>query len=273
MNLEIYRHLWGVDDAWEIAVPRFKARGYVGLETWLRTAEDRARIAPLLKAHDLKLIAQVISGADDHSVAGHLQSFEQQLEECADLKPEFVNVHAGEDWWNDVDTERFFKRALEIAEASGIAAAFETHRGRSMYTPWRTMWLLERFPTLRLACDFSHWVTVCERLLHDQGAAIAAAARACIHIHARVGHAQGPQVPDPRDPYWKENLETHESWWDQIWAAQKARGDQVTTLTPEFGPPDYLNVHPFTREPLANLEEVCDWMADRQRERFKASLG
>jgi hypothetical protein len=270
MKLEIYRHLWGVEDAWEIAVPRFKAQGYVGLESWLPAPEDRARIAPLLKAHDLKLIAQIITGSDNHSVAGHLQSLEKQLEESLALNPELVNIHGGMDCWNDVDTVEFFKRALEITKASGVTAAFETHRGRSMYTPWRTLWLLERFADLRLACDFSHWVNVCERLLQDQGAAITAAAQACIHIHARVGHPQGPQVPDPRDPYWKECVETHESWWDQVWAAQKARGDQISTLTPEFGPPDYLNVHPFTREPLANLEEVCDWMADRQRERFQS---
>ncbi len=268
MKLEIYRHLWGVEDAWEIAVPRFKARGYVGLETWLPTSEDRARLAPLLKAHDMKLIAQICTGADDYSVEGHLQSFERQLEGCLTLDPTFVNVQGGVDGWNDVDTERFFGRALEIIKASGAIVAFETHRGRPTYSPWRTMWLLERFTDLRLTCDFSHWVNVCERLLPDQGAAISAAARACIHVHARVGHPQGPQVPDPRDPYWQECLEQHEAWWDQIWAAQKARGDQVTTLVPEFGPPDYLNVQPFTREPLADLEEVCNWMADRQLGRF-----
>ena len=40
-------------------------------------------------------------------------------------------------------------------------------------------------------------------------------------------------------------------------------------MTPEFGPDGYLHCHPFTKEPVANLDEINAWMAVRQRERFK----
>jgi hypothetical protein len=43
----------------------------------------------------------------------------------------------------------------------------------------------------------------------------------------------------------------------------------VSTLTPEFGPPPYLHTHPETGEPLADLNQICDWMALRQRARFE----
>ena len=45
------------------------------------------------------------------------------------------------------------------------------------------------------------------------------------------------QVNDPRAPEWKAYLEGHEHWWDTIWEAQAARGQELTTLCPEHGPP------------------------------------
>ena len=269
MRLEPYRHLWGVSEALETAAPAFKARGYVGLEAYLPAAESRAHLQPILRDHGLKFIAQVITRDDDASVTGHLERLERDLEAYLPMHPTMINVHAGCDAWNDADTVRFYTRALEIARrATGTPVAFETHRNYPTFTPWRTAWLLAELPPLRLTCDFSHWVTVCERLPFDQTEAIHAAARACIHLHARVGHPQGPQVPDPSDPHWHDCLTAHETWWDAIWAAQEARGDAVTTITPEFGPPDYLAVQPHSRQPLADLNGVCDWMMERQRERF-----
>ena len=47
------------------------------------------------------------------------------------------------------------------------------------------------------------------------------------------------------------------------------RGDVVSTLTPEFGPPSYLHTRPEDNSPLVDLEEVCNWMARRQSARFE----
>jgi hypothetical protein len=55
-----------------------------------------------------------------------------------------------------------------------------------------------------------------------------------------------------------------------IWNAQRERGDAVSTLTPEFGPPSYLHTRPEDKSPLVDLEEVCDWMAEHQARRFAA---
>ena len=59
-----------------------------------------------------------------------------------------------------------------------------------------------------------------------------------------------------------------EAWWRLVWESQAKRGCRVSTLTPEFGPPDYLHTLPFTRAPVSNLEEICDWQAQRQAENF-----
>ena len=98
-------------------------------------------------------------------------------------------------------------------------------------------------------------------------------ARRAIHIHARVGFENGPQVNDPRAPEWKNHVDAHERWWTWIWEAQRAQGASLVTLTPEFGPPSYLPTHPFTQAPLANLEEICNWQAQRQAQRFKEWSG
>jgi hypothetical protein len=63
-------------------------------------------------------------------------------------------------------------------------------------------------------------------------------------------------------------LEAHEAWWRLVWKAQAKRGFRVSTLTPEFGPPDYQHTLPFTGAPVSNLEEICDWQARRQAENF-----
>ena len=123
--------------------------------------------------------------------------------------------------------------------------------------------MLGALPELRLTCDFSHWCVVCERLPDDE-AALSLAIQHARHLHARVGYAQGPQVPDPRAPEYETELLAHESWWRRIAAAVAARGE-VVTATPEFGPDGYLHHSPFSNQPVADLAEINRWMAHRQR--------
>lgn len=145
----------------------------------------------------------------------------------------------------------------------GVPISHETHRLRYFGTPWQTRHILKLFPELRVTCDFSHWVCVCERLLPDLGETIALAARQCHHLHARAGFEEGPQVPDPSAPEYAAHLQAHEGWWDTIWQSQQARGLAESTLTPEFGPPPYLHTLLHTNVPVADLANVCDWMARR----------
>jgi hypothetical protein len=128
--------------------------------------------------------------------------------------------------------------------------------------------LLERVEGLKLCCDFSHWVCVAERLLDDCAPIIELAASRCIHIHARVGYEEGPQVPDPSAPEYQRHVEAHERWWDLIWKSQQARGFAYSTVTPEFGPPGYLHTLPHTNVPVADLDSVCKYMAKRLSDRF-----
>jgi len=129
---------------------------------------------------------------------------------------------------------------------------------------------VDAVPELKLTADLSHWVCVCERLLESSEIDIVKKIAPRVHhIHARVGYEEGPQVPDPRAPEWKAHVEAHEQWWKIIWETQFSSGMKTTTVTPEYGPPDYLHTLPYTMTPVAKLWDICNWAKDRLRANFE----
>jgi len=268
LKLLLFRHLWGVDETWELVFPKIQNEGYHGIEAPLPNPEQRGRFKDLLKQFGFSFIPQIFTSGK--TVDAHITSFEKQVDEAQSLQPQLINCHSGFDGWPEEESVRFFEKAMQIESARNAAVAHETHRGRILFHPWITARLLSRFENLKLCCDFSHWVCVCERLIDDQAAIIAQCAPRTIHIHARVGYEEGPQVPDPRAPEYRRHLEAHERWWEAIWSAQKQRGMKESTLTPEFGPPPYLHTLAHTEAPVANLWDICNWQAKRQAERFAA---
>jgi hypothetical protein len=272
MKLTLVRHLWGVDHTHglEHHLPRWREVGYEVIESAFHGSPDREALLRLVKHSGWRWIAQVFSRdfTPGGTVKEHLESMRRQIEGCLDHTPWFFNAHSGSDAWGAAEVEDFYGAALELEKAIGVVIAHETHRLRCFGNPWTTRAVLERFPAIKLTCDFSHWVCVAERLLEDCGPIIELAAGHCHHVHARVGYEEGPQVPDPRAPEWARHVAAHEAWWDTIWMAQTERGFPESTLTPEFGPAPYLHAIPYTQAPLANLADVCDWQARRQMARF-----
>lgn len=266
MKLLLVRHLWGVDGAWEQVFPQFRQAGYGAIECALPAPADRKRFLALLRTHGLECIPQIFTCGG--TPAEHLESFRAQVAAAAELGPRLINSHSGRDGFTEVQSERFFAEALRIEAESGAAVAHETHRGRILFHPWIAGRLLSRFGELKLCCDFSHWVCVCERLLDDQTAILRQCAARCIHLHARVGYEEGPQVPDPRAAEYRRHLAAHERWWRMVWRAQRRRGERISTLTPEFGPPPYLHTLPYANVPVSDLREICDWQARRQAANF-----
>ena len=126
---------------------------------------------------------------------------------------------------------------------------------------------MEAHPTLRLILDISHWCNVHESLLDDQSETVKLALSRTDHIHTRVGHAEGPQVNDPRAPEWKDAVNAHMGWWDQVVEQKRREGKRITMLT-EFGPVDYLPALPYTRQPVANQWDINKYMLDTLRKRY-----
>ena len=50
--------------------------------------------------------------------------------------------------------------------------------------------------------------------------------------------------------------------------ARQAAGDPVMSFTPEFGPPPYMPLLPFSREPVADIWTLNLWMAETFRAAF-----
>lgn len=274
MKLSLVRHLWGVNlsEGYIQHIAGWRKTGYTALETASHLVPDTAELRRVLKGEGFDWIPQVFSNefAGGGGVKQHLDSMRRQMEPCLDAEPMFFNAHSSSDAWELDEAEEFYLRCAELEAELGVAISHETHRSRYFGSPWNTIRLLERVADVKLTCDFSHWVCVAERLLENAAPIFKRVARNCHHVHARVGYEEGPQVPDPRAPEWRDHLLAHERWWDLIWKTRAEMGVGESTLTPEFGPFPYLHAMPFTQAPVADLAAICDWMAERQAARFGA---
>ncbi|MCG5051444.1 MAG: TIM barrel protein [Myxococcales bacterium] len=269
------RHLWGLDAVTPSLLTRIKGAGYDGVEGMLPAGMEAHVYRELCLEYGLDCVFQVVTCFPEPggSVQDHVRSFRAQMEVAAQVRPRFVNAHSGVDCWEAEEAKAFFREALAIERDLGLLVAHETHRGRVLFNPRDTLAMLRAFADLKITADFSHWVNVCERLPFDQKAAFDLAIEHAVHIHARVGHEQGPQVYDPRAPQWQAHVQAHENWWSRIWQRQAARGATTSTLTPEFGPPPYEMLMPYTQAPIVNMWDVAVWQMQRQRQRFADACG
>jgi len=260
MQLIHVRHFWGLNGSFEANLELAKSDGYAAIETGTNVGGP-AKIKDLLRASDMKFVAALSTSGN--SVEEHLQSFRRLVADAVAFEPMHLSVHSGSDWFSHEESIRFYREVAKIEKDLPVQVAHETHRGRSFYNPWITRDVLAEVPEIQLCCDLSHWVCVCERMLEDCGSIIDVVAKHCLHIHARVGYEEGPQVPDPSAPEYRRHLEAHEGWWRKMIAARAAAGHSTTTITPEFGPPSYLHTLPHTNVPVADLRTVCNWMKNR----------
>ncbi len=274
MELRMFRTLWGASGDIDTIAAAAVANGFQGLEGPVpETTEGRTALRAALDRYDLLYIAEITTAGSyvperRASVDDHLRSLAQRLAWAHELQPQFVSCIGGCDAWPFTASLRFFREAMALAERESLIISFETHRARSLYNPWITADFARAIPQLRFTFDFSHWCVVCERLLDTEIDTLVQLAPQAHHIHARVGYAQGPQVPHPAAPEYAAALHAHQRWWEILWAAMAQRGKQVITMTPEFGPDGYLQELPFARIPVADLGEINGWMADTERLHF-----
>src|SRR5205085_5995170 len=117
-------------------------------------------------------------------------------------------------------------------------------------------------PDFILTLDVSHWFCVSESYLEDQQAAVDLAIRFTRHIHARVGHIEGPQVWEPAAPEYAQALQAHLAIWDKWILHMKQLGAEYCTITPEFGPPPYLVFANRSGTPFEEQWRLNKWMKD-----------
>lgn len=269
MNVLFFCPLWGSEqmEFYDFCA-KAAGEGYDGIELAL-PLDDQPGTDSILQAldkHNLKLLAQHWESADP-DIETHLDMYRRRLEWQAEAKPEFINSQTGRDWFSFEHNQLIIDAAREVAEKTGVKIVHETHRGKATFCATTTRSFLEANPDMRLTADFSHWCNVSESLLEDQGDAVAAAAQRAEHIHARVGHPEGPQVNDPRAPEWEDALNAHLAWWDAIYKARTDAGEPLS-VTCEFGPDPYMPAKPYTQEPLADQWEVNVYMMNLLKDRW-----
>jgi len=283
MDLLMLRSRWtGPEDIQDLVEETIRG-GFDGIEGPIpRDATERQVFKQELAKHNLVFIAEATTGGDASSpsdwwvprpgrtITDHLSDLKWTVDRAADMGALFVSTMCGYDAWSRSENVDFFGRALELERQSGIAIGFETHRGRSLFNPWITRDLLQEFPQMKLTCDFSHWCVVCERAIDSEWEIIELCAERALHVQCRVGYAQHAQVPDPRLPEYASALAAHERWWDLIWRKQAERNMERVTMMPEFLWDGYMQTLPYTGMPVADVWEITCWVAERQRQRFKA---
>ena len=270
MSQLICHSLWGFNGDLAGAIKRAQRHGFDGLEANLEhpafAGLEPGAIQAALQQAGLVLIVELVTGGDyvpalHQGPHEHLEELERLLAQAEALRPVRINVITGSDSWPLEDQHDFLDRAVQLAGSSAAPVSFETHRSRSLFNPWTIGTFLEAHPQLRLTADLSHWCCVSERLMQPELAPVQAMADRVDHIHARVGHAQGPSVGHPFAPECAEALAAHQRCWQLFLQAQRRRGHHPSTITPEFGPDGYLPVLPFTGAPVADLLEINSAMA------------
>jgi hypothetical protein len=267
VELKLLKCDWGMEHLGDLRqrLRRYAEAGYDGVECAFIQIPDQ-EFADLTAELGLDYVAMMF--CDDE------EQFRQQLAMLRRRRPILINCHPGRDHFSFERGLEFFKRVMDQAREIDCEVVYETHRTRCLYAPWTTRRYLDALPDLRITADFSHFTCVAEGNLKAPVYAEmmdCAIARAH-HVHARVGWAHGPQVADPRVGDGLRWTQHFERWWDRIIEARLAEGRPFLTINPEFGPPPYQPVHPQTGEPLADVWEVCLWMAQRFRERWAGRL-
>ncbi len=264
-KLKIMGTNWGFNGSTDAFCAKAKAEGYDGIEMWWTTAPT---LFEALKKHGLEIGFLVGDGSTDYKK--HLDSFNKNLEAAATntmQRPLYINCHSGKDFFSFEQNLAFMDASAKMAKQTGIPICHETHRSRILYAAPVARQFMEKRPDLRLTIDLSHWCCVHESLLGDQAETLEMTLNRADHIHARVGHAEGPQVSDPRAPEWADAVAAHFSWWDKVVERKRQAGETVTILT-EFGPPDYLWTLPYTRQPIANQWDINVHMMQVLRKRY-----
>jgi sugar phosphate isomerase/epimerase len=264
-QLLIFATNWGYTGSWEQFCSKIKSDGYDGAEIWFPNEQERTEVLAAFKKHGLQY--GFLVGSGDSQYQNNYQQFKKSLEGAVTFNPVYINCHSGKDFFSFDENKTFIELTTKASKESGVPIYHETHRSRILYSAPVARQYMEKLPDLRITFDVSHWCNVHESLLADQTETIAMALERVGHIHARIGHPEGPQVNDPRAPEWKNAVDAHFAWWDQVVKKKKQEGKRLTFLT-EFGPVDYLPALPYTRQPLANQWEINLHMLKTLRSRY-----
>ena len=272
MRIQVFAPQWGNNELPAAAfIDKVLDAGFDGIEMSLPLdAAQREEWTGRIADAGLALIAAQWETVFHSDFAQHRTALAELLENACLARPVLVNTHTGKDYYSGAQNAELIDLAMDISTRHGVPIVHEIHRSRFSGHPMLLMPYLDKYPDLPLTADLSHWCCSCESLLADQPHTLARTLPHVRHIHARVGHAQGPQVAEFRAPEAKEALDAHLAWWDTVVALRRAAGAELLTFTPEFGPAPYLQTLPYTQQPVADAWQQNVAMLHLLRQRYAA---
>lgn len=268
-ELKVMATNWGFEGSMDEYCAKAKKATYDGIEIWWpaeKAAQDELFVA--LKKHDLEV--GFLCGGSQSNWQEHLNFFKKAIDAAANnkiQKPLYINCHSGRDFFSYEQNKAFIDHTTELSRQTGIIICHETHRSRMLFAAPVARQFIDKNPELRITFDVSHWCNVSESLLQDQQETVELTLERVEHVHARIGHQEGPQVSDPRAPEWEAAVKAHLAWWDKVAERKKKLGQRMTILT-EFGPPDYMPTLPYTRQPVADQWAINVYMMQMLRKRY-----
>ena len=269
-SLKIMGTNWGFPGSTDAFCSKAKEAGYDGIEMWWPgDAKGQAELFDALKKYTLDI--GFLVGVGESDPVKHVAAFKQMINAAAKQnvqRPLYINCHSGRDHFPMEVNGQIIQHSLDLAKETGLLICHETHRSRTLFAAHVAKQYIQQFPGLRMTLDISHWCNVHESLLHDQEETVQLALTRVDHIHARVGHPEGPQVNDPRAPEWEATVKRHLEWWDKVIELKIKTGVRSLTILTEFGPVDYMPALPYTRQPVADQWAINVYMMNLLRKRY-----
>lgn len=275
MRIEFFCPRWGSEQIpWPEFLQQVQEAGYAGVE-WFPFGEqcDHDEVISMLKAKGLKwcIVTAIIDMPS--SFEGYMTAFRQQLQQLTSMAkdhwpPLFISTQTGREYFAGEQIASCLDICRQISMQSGIPIYQETHRNKWSYAAHVVKPILEKYPDTLLTFDVSHWFCVSESYLEDQQPAVEKALIHSRHIHARVGHTEGPQVYEPVSPEYTLALNAHLAIWDRYVQLRKEAGAASCTITPEFGPPPYLVFANRSGNPQQEQWRLNLWMKDLLQQRY-----
>lgn len=269
-ELKIMATNWGFNGTVDEFCTKAKKEGYDGIEIWWPTDNKKAQDELFAALKDHQLEVGFLCGGSQTNPQEHLEYYKKMIDAAAKQniqRPLYINNHSGKDYFSTEINQQFIEHTLPLAKETGITICHETHRSRILFAAPVARQYMEKYPDLKITFDVSHWCNVHESLLADQKDTVEMTLERVEHIHARIGHPEGPQVNDPRAPEWESAVKVHLAWWDKVAERKKKNGERMTILT-EFGPPDYMPTMAYTRQPLGDQWAINVYMMQMLRKRY-----
>ncbi|GAA4804649.1 hypothetical protein GCM10023231_37210 [Olivibacter ginsenosidimutans] len=275
MEIKFLCPRWGFESlAWEDFLAQVKDAGYAGIEWFPQGGKPEIeQVSDLLVRYQLEHaivmeIARPFTGFDDYLF--HLQQdLDILLGTLAAIKsPLFLSIQTGREFFSIPEIEACIQVCTDMQDKHNIAIYQETHRNKWSYAAHITGAVLRQHQALCLTLDISHWYCVSESYLLDQQETVQLAVKHARHIHARVGHTEGPQVIDPAFDEYREALDHHLQIWDMWIAHMTSLQKTFCTITPEFGPPPYLSVAGRALDPLQEQWRLNLWIKNLLQNRY-----